>query len=268
MQLAILFWVYKDIDTCLNRAEWLRRENPDTPIYCLYGGMMEDAERFESALSGLTDDFYAFTEAWDPARKWVHGDQMLSHWYRDRGASLDWDTIFVAQWDMVLLTSVRTICGALKKGELLLPGLRPIAEVEHFWNWIKPGPDRQAFDQFRNDVEARHNFPEDPLCCEFIAAAFPREFLARYADEPYEAGFLEYKIPILAQSWGFGFCTDHQMNPKWMREPGVSRWERFGATLHSEKFPVRSIVLALNRALPWGARAFHPYTQPIPLPGG
>lgn len=267
MKLAILFWIYKEIDVCVNRAQWLRRENPDTPIYCLYGGPIEDAAHFEQRLIGLVDDYYAFAEDWDLIRKWLNGDQMLSHWYRERGAALDWDTIFIAQWDMVLLTSARKICGGLKEGEIILPGLRPISEVAHFWNWTKPGSkDLEDFERFRTDLEARDAWPDEPLCCNFLTAALPRAFLARYAEEAPENGFLEYKIPILAQSWGFTFCLDHPIQPKWLNERKFPLHERFWVTLHAEKFPIRPVVLAANRAWPWGHRVFHPVFDEIPLP--
>jgi hypothetical protein len=259
MKLAILFWIYKDIEVCVNRAEWLRRDNPGTQIYCLFGGELEDAEGFRRALSGLIDDFYIFSETWPPDRKWVHGDQMLAHWYLERGHSLEWDTIFLAQWDLALLTSVQTVCGSLKADELLLPGLRPISEIESFYNWIKPGHDRKRYEDFRRDLEESYRFPDEPLCCMFLAAALPRSFLQRYSSEVTDNGFLEYKIPIYAQIWGHGFCHDHSIKATWTHERKRGRWHRFWATVHSEKAPVRSVVVALNRLLPWGQRVFHPY---------
>ena len=41
MQLAILFWCYKDVRICRDRLQHLRRDNPHSPIYLLFGGELE-----------------------------------------------------------------------------------------------------------------------------------------------------------------------------------------------------------------------------------
>ncbi len=42
VQLGILFWFYRDVGLCRNRLRLLRRRNPGTPIYGLYGGPRSD----------------------------------------------------------------------------------------------------------------------------------------------------------------------------------------------------------------------------------
>ena len=93
MKLAILFWFYKEPEVCKNRLEILRQNNPKTPIYGVYGGNPQEAEQFESVLSPYLDDFHAFIEDKDSLWKWLQGDLLLTHWYRERGKDLDWDTI-------------------------------------------------------------------------------------------------------------------------------------------------------------------------------
>jgi hypothetical protein len=85
---------------------------------------------------------------------------------------------------------------------MLISGVRPVREVEPWWQWMRPEP-RREYDAFLAHVASRHGPVQDPLCCQFIGLVAPRTFMASYADidEP-ELGFLEYKIPVYAQVFG------------------------------------------------------------------
>ena len=264
--LAILLWVYKDLPLCVNRAKSLRRLNPQNPIYVLYGGEPDQANLFEAALASCADDFFAFPGDVPPSWKWLHGDQLIACWFDRRGRHLDWDTIFVAQWDLLMLAPLAKLCARLEAGQLLLPGLRPIEEVEDWWWWVRPGSAEHAdYRDFMALIEATWAMPPRPLCCNFIAAALPRAFLERYAVIAMPTvGFLEYKIPVYAQLWGFDFCVDHPFNPSWYHEESRSRVSRYLTTLHAEKTPIPTPTVLLNAISPWGRRVFHPYTKPYP----
>ena len=62
MKLAVLFWCYKKPELCEDRVRHLRRDNPDAPIYVLFGGDPADAPEFERRLGPMVDDFYVFDE--------------------------------------------------------------------------------------------------------------------------------------------------------------------------------------------------------------
>jgi hypothetical protein len=266
LQLANLLWVYKEPELCVERARRLRRLNPTLKLYVLYGGDLAEADRFRQALDPYYDDFYAFSEDWPSERKWLHGDQMIAAWHRDRGMVLPWDTIFVAQWDILMLEPLDTLCAGLQPDELILPGLRSIRDVESWWWWTRS--DSVEAREYRAFAEALGAaFPEDPLCCNFLAAALPRAFLDRYAAlENPDLGFLEYKIPVYAQAWGLGFCRDHPFNPVWRHEMRRDPVSRYFDTLHAEKAPIPTPVVQLNALLPRGRRVFHPYVKPFSGP--
>jgi hypothetical protein len=86
MKLAILFWFYKEFDTCAERLDILRRLNPDTPIYGLYGGAPEAADAVRARLGDWLDDFYAFPRPRTPHWKWLNGDRLIASWMQARGA--------------------------------------------------------------------------------------------------------------------------------------------------------------------------------------
>src|SRR5688572_15369697 len=56
-RVGVLFWFYRDLPVCRNRAEMLRRDNPELAIFGLYGGDVRDAARFRDALEPFLDDF-------------------------------------------------------------------------------------------------------------------------------------------------------------------------------------------------------------------
>jgi hypothetical protein len=267
MKLAMLFWFYKDPDLCANRLAIMRRHNPDASIFGLYGGDPLQSGDFQSKLGPLLDDFYVFPEPRSVQWKWYHGDQMISAWYRSRGVDLDWDTIFIAQWDMLVFGRLDRLFRNLRAGQLLISGLRPISEVEAWWSHLRPGSeDHRRYLDFLSHVRQRHGFSQDPQCGEAIVLCLPRNFLERYAAIPEpELGFLEYKIPIYAQIFGTPFCTDHPYAPWWGDDPSTTRAGILARSLNAEsaEVPLRTIVAHL--AIPRGRRIFHPVFQTYPL---
>lgn len=259
MQLGILFWFYRDVALCQNRLRLLRRRNPGIPIYGLYGGPLSQRSRFATALGPLLDDFWVFPDELDEQWKWRHGDIMLSRWFSQRGEGLQWDSVFLAQWDLVVVSPLARLLPPLRPGDMLISGLRPIHEVEAWWQWMR-GEARVEYDAFLAQIASRYGPVEDPLCCQFIGLVAPRTFMARYAaiDEP-ELGFLEYKIPIYAQVFGIALVPDTCFRPWWPEEPATSGASRADTLVHAWRTPVRLPVMMAESLRPHGRRLFHPY---------
>ena len=266
MKLACLFWFYKSPGLCENRLRVLRRYNPQLSIFELYGGNLAEADHFERRLAPYLDDFYAFPEARASHWKWYHGDQLIARWHAERGHALDWDTIFVAQWDMLVFDRLQDQFSMLRKDELLLSGLRPIGEVESWWYYTRPGSEERAeYERFMAFVRREYAFEQAPLCSEFIVACLPRSFLARYVEIPQpELGFLEYKIPVYAQIFDTPICRRHPHQPWWGDAPNAQAAPLLGRTLNSEAQPVPLRVIDAHRLWPWGSRIFHPVFDPYP----
>ncbi|WP_407278608.1 hypothetical protein U5817_20395 [Aromatoleum evansii] len=267
MKLAVLFWFYKEPELCENRLVVLRRRNPHAKVYGLYGGDPAKAPLFRERLGQYLDDFYVFDQPRDAHWKWYHGDQMIVHWYRKRGVDLAWDSLFIAQWDMLVFGRLEGLFAGVQEGEMLFSGLRPVREVDPWWWYIREGsPERAEYFRFVDFVRQTHGFSAEPLCGEFIVVCLPRSFLERYAGiHNPDLGFLEYKIPIYAQIFGVPFCTAHPYNPWWGDDPSTRDAPLLARALNSETrdVPLRSILTHL--ALPWGSRIFHPVFREYPL---
>jgi hypothetical protein len=259
VQLGILFWFYKDAEVSQNRIRMLRRRNPELPIYGLYGGQPEDAARFSRALGGLLDDFWSFPRAKDSRWKWRNGDLVLSSWFTERGRQLEWDSVFLAQWDTLVCAPIRRILPPLAPGEMLVSGLRPVSEVEGWWQWML-GDAKKEYDAFRLHLAARYGAVDDPKCCQFIVMVLPRRFFEGYSsiEEP-ELGFLEYKVPMYAQAFGVPLVEDTCFRPWWPEEPATAGAKRTASLMHAWRTPVRLPVVLFERFRPGGRRVFHPY---------
>lgn len=266
MKLACLFWFYKSPELCENRLSILRRYNPEISIYGLYGGDLLEASVFKNRLAPFLDDFYAFPEARSSHWKWYHGDQMIAHWYAHRGQALDWDTIFVAQWDMLVFDSLQNQFSMLRQDELLLSGLRPVSEVDPWWYYVRPdSEERLEYEQFITFVREVHDYKDEPLCSEFIVACLPRSFLSRYVDIPRpDLGFLEYKIPVYAQIFGTPLCRHHPHQPWWGDHPDAQSEPLLARALNSETQNVPLRVIEAHRLWPWGRKIFHPVFDDYP----
>ena len=267
MKLAILFWFYKDASLCLNRLQVLRKYNPDTPIFGLYGGDINQAEEFRGALKPYLDDFYAYSKDKDAQWKWRNGDLMIAQWQRDRGKDLAWDTLVIAQWDMLIIGAVEKLFPSLKQDEVLLSGLRPVKEVENWWWWLRQNSvERQEYFEFMETIKATHPYHDEPLCCEFIVACLSKKFLDKYAQMPdAELGFLEYKLPIYAQIFGIPFCTAHPYKPWWADDPATRSLPLRAKILNADVYQVPLRMVFIHLLSRSGARIFHPYFRTYPL---
>jgi hypothetical protein len=281
MKLAILFWFYKEPDICQNRLEIIRKYNPTTPIYGVYGGDLATVDQYKSQLGQYLDDFYTFTEDKDSLWKWLQGDLMLTHWYRERGKFLSWDTVAIVQWDMLVFGAIEQLFSMLKPDTILLSGLRPISEVKNDWLWVTPKiPAHQhQYVEFLEYVGKTYDYQQDPLGCIFIVACLPRIFLEPYSQiEQPELGFLEYRIPIYAQIFGIPFCENHPFQAWWVdadplfhannlfQRTSNSLNRRFNPNpLNPTRTDISLIPIWRHLNTQTGARIFHPYQHIFPM---
>ena len=263
MKPDVLFWFYKDYDTCRERLVRLRRLNPEVQVFALFGGPPAEAPAARDALGQYFDDFYAFPEEREPRWKWQHGDQLIAAWYEQRGRELAWDSIFVMQWDMVILEPLEKLFRGLQQDEILLSGFRPLKEVADWWPRAKPeNSDIREFEQLMREDRG---YSGELYACLFIVACLPRVFLEKYVAIGHpETGFLEYKIPTLAVAFDIPVCQDHDFHPWWRANPATRRYPAERRTLNAvgEEVPLPIIVNEL--AKPQGKRLFHPVFRPLP----
>ena len=265
MRLALLFWFYKELPLCLERLAQLRTTNPGVPIYGLYGGSSEHVAELD-ALAALCDDLYIYPAAVDPNWKWLNGDQLLSAWHRDRGVALDWDTVVVVQWDLLMLAPASTLFAPLRPDEAVFSGFRPLEEVRPWWGWAGARDPSKAeqLAAFKRRLAERWSYAGPLWCCLFIVVALPRTYLARYAAEAPAEGFLEYKMPSLARVWNVPVRTDLGFHPWWAADPATREALASARVLNAVGDLVTPETVRAELARPDGARVFHPFVESWP----
>lgn len=258
MQPDVLFWFYKEFDICRDRLRQFRAYNREVRVFALYGGAPELSARAERSVAPFVDDFYAYPGSEDSNWKWRHGDQLINSWYAERGRYLQWKTVFLLQWDMLVLTSLEQLFSNLKQGEILLSGYRPIEEIEAWWPWVN-GQRRAEFQQFSELVRDRFSYRGGLYACLFIVACLPREFLDAYLKiGAPKTGFLEYKFPSLARVFEITVANADEFEPWWAADPSARHYSGVRTALNAVGAQVpRSVVKSeLERAE--GRRIFHP----------
>lgn len=264
MKLAVLFWFYKDVEVCINRLQILRKYNPDIKIYGLYGGDLAKAESFEYNLSPFLDDFYGFTGNQDPQWKWMNGDLMINHWFRERGEHLEWDTVTIIQADMVAVGSIPKIFKHLKQGEILLSSTRLVKDVESWWYWINER--RELYDGFYRYMVEELGYNQEPVCCQFVIVCLPRVFLVQYSKiEKPELGFIEYRVPMYAQLFNVPLNMTRHFDCWWADDPGMAQVPLLRRVLIADKIQIPLSVILWNLARMGGSRIFHPFDQFFPI---
>lgn len=258
---AILFWYYKQPEVCLDRAKLLRRLNPRIPIFGLFGGEPAEFPAYQQRLAGCLDDNWA-CQSRDVEWKWRHGDRMICEWFVQHGHAHAWDTLIIMQWDMLALGSIHDLFGQLRRDELYLPGLRPLAEIEANWWWTRAGTEVHAdYLDFKAWIAGPVGYRGELQACQFVSAALPREFLHRYAGiERPELGFLEYKIPTYAAAFGFAMRDLPHLKTTWKGETPAGR----RITLTTAKTDIPAATIAAELLTVGGARLFHPVTRRFP----
>jgi hypothetical protein len=251
MNLSILFWFYKDVDVCKNRLQLLKKYNPDSKVYGLFGGDQKDVEIFKNELGTLLDDFYV-SPFEDPDWKWINGDLMILDWYLNRGNTLDWDSVVLAQWDMLVFDSLKNQFPGLQKDQIFFSGLRTLDEnTESRWDWTSTPEDRPNYLRFVTYIENTYGYTDRCLATLFIMQVFPRLFFEKYAEvKDREIGMLEYKIPTYAKIFNIPFYE---------KDLGVNWFETEPKPMNAipEEIERTYILDELSKESGW--RLFHPY---------
>ncbi|MBX3166938.1 MAG: hypothetical protein KF760_05985 [Candidatus Eremiobacteraeota bacterium] len=254
-QPALLFTFYRNPDTCAQRILCLRHLNPGLPIHGLFTGSAGEEEDF-SPVRELLDSFYEHPVR-APEWLWSNYDLVISRWFQEQGRHFAFDYLWVHSWDLLLLDPLDRFVPQLEPDEVLLPGLRPLQQMDErvldplkpsgevVWTWLREPEFLQFVDYWREHYGG-------PLWCEVSPfGVLGREVCRRYAEACWTVpGHNEYRFPSLAAALG-ARLRQGGFSPQFWRnyEPNRKPW-----TLKD--------VLRLA-AEPPGQRLCHPFYYPI-----
>ncbi len=252
MKLAILFWFYKEPEICENRLQLLKKHNPNLKIFGLYGGKYQEEVFYREKLGKYLDDFFT-TKSKDEKRKWIHGDLSILEWFNKRGMSLEWDSIVVIQWDMLVLDSLLKLFQGLGKDQIYFSGLRRLnEEIESRWSWTSPEYNhRKNYLNFKKYIKDQYNYGEQLMCCLYILEVLPKIFLEKFLTvQNREIGMLEYKDPTYAKIFGLKFFK---------KDFGVLWFQNVPKPLNAHPKEIETKYIQEELAKQNGWRIFHPY---------
>jgi len=250
---CILFWFYKEIEICKNRLDILKRYNPNTRIFGLFGGDIDEFKLYKKEIGYYFDDLYCFVKTTDQNWKWIHGDLVLLDWYDNRGKNLDWNQIAVVQWDTLVLDNINSLFINVRSDEILLSGYRILDNnLEQIWNWTRNDrKHRKNYLRFLEYIKTTYKYRGQPYCCLFIFQIFNKIFFEKYLQvKNKELGMLEYKIPIYSNIFNIPV---HECNL------GVKWHDNNNKAMNAIPKEIPEEYICIELAKNSGYRIFHPY---------
>jgi hypothetical protein len=205
--LAILYWFYKEPEITKNHLQLLRKHNPGRKVYGLFGGEPAEADKYKRVLGDDLDDFWTYPGTYgdDSYTKWIHGDLLLLDWYDKHGRDLQWGSIAITQWDMLVFDDILNQLPGLEKDQVYFAGYRVLDKaLENRWTWTSPEKEhRHEYEVFCDYMGKTYDWHKPLKACLFLLEVLTREFFDKYLELPdKKIGMLEYKDPTLAEAWG------------------------------------------------------------------
>lgn len=252
MKNVILFRFYKEPDICVNRLEILRKYNPKTKIFGLYGWPQKDEKIYKKALWQFLEDFY-ISPYTDSEWKRKNGDLVIADRYKKRGNTLDWDSIYVVQRDMVIFTSLKKLFSDYKKDQFYIPGTRVLDKnIESKRHRTSKITQKPIYEKFKQLIKQKYWYTKKLLCSLPTFSIFPRIFLEKYNKlEDNVTWFLEYKMPTYAKIFKLEL---------YKKDTGMQRFQKEGKCPQNA-IPREISQKYINKELKkekW-RRMFHPY---------
>lgn len=113
----ILFRFHKDVDICENRINNLNIKNPDIDIY----GIGEYVENYERLYKSGMEHIHTIEDK-SSRWKWLNGDLVIKRWFNDYGHTINFDRLYLVEWDMLLTDKINNIYPELSDDTVGLTG--------------------------------------------------------------------------------------------------------------------------------------------------
>jgi hypothetical protein len=182
---------------------------------------------------------------------WRHGDLVVADWYRRRGATLEFDTLHLVEWDLLLIAPLTSLYSSVPEGAVGLTALTPTTDLEKEWTWLRREENHREWEALLAYAHDEWGYDGTTYGCVGPGAVFPRAFLEAYAAvDPPSLCNDELRLPLFAQILGFPLA-DTRLRGPW-------RGEREHELFHFRAPEIDLETIHRELAKPDGARAFHP----------
>lgn len=201
MDNLVLFRFHNHVDICIERLQLLHKHNPNVPIY----GIGEPIENIDLLYeNGLVHNYVIETEAdrW----KWKNGDLVLRKWYNNVGKEIEFNRVYVIEWDMLLTDSLENIYSGVSDSAVVIPRAEPLDETQRSWLTGRYNQIDYLEQVAQNQLGASR---KDDVCVGlFPGVSLPRSFLDLYSSlHVPEVGTDEMRLSVFAHHSDFKITT-------------------------------------------------------------
>jgi len=251
MRRIILFRFHKSPLVCKNKLEILKKLNPNISIYGLYGGEENKLPIFTEKLKGLVENIYCIKNK-SKYYKWKNGDLAIREWFIEVGRKVDFDTVHIVEWDMLILAPISQVYKHVRKGEVGITGLIPLKKVAHEWDWVSEKKSRELWMNLLRYVKKKYKYNKEPFASIAGGLCLPRIFLEKYSKiKVPEECHDEIRVPLFSQIFGL-----RMRNTKIYRGWTDPKSEEI-FTCKKKNISINVIKKELKNKN--GKRVFHPY---------
>ncbi len=247
----ILYRYHDNLDFCKDRLSFIKKNNPTTPIYGLFGGKEEEYPVFNKELSVFFNGNYCIkgkSGIW----KWKHSDLAFRLWFQDYGKDIKFTSIVVLEWDLLQFDSIANIYSHVSENQIGLTGLTLLKNIENEWYWTRNEQQKKEWHDLLHIAKTKFKYNKEPFGALCPGVCLPRNFLEKYSKiEIPELCHDELRIPLFGQILGFELI-DNGFYKKWFSK---KEWKYFNCNDYD--IITKQIKKELRKKN--GRRVFHPY---------
>jgi hypothetical protein len=261
----ILVRFHKEPQIIENRLDILKYFNPDLDIYGLFGG----DDRFFDWETGNIIEKTAHVYKLDMPYKgwaWVNGDLAMMQWFDNFGKSVQFDRLYLIEWDALILGSLNDIYRRVPIDAIGLTRINYLDVIKDTWHWTLRSPYKEQWQEFMKRGVAKHDYRGRQKVSLFGLPVFPRAFFEEYSNLELETITIdgiekplvhdEIRLPFYAEVLGYDM-VDTGFSPKKKKD------EKKYFNADNNIIKKRSILKELS--IKDGRRVFHPYRNILEL---
>jgi hypothetical protein len=257
MKNIAVFRYHTDVKICSNHLDIFKHFNPQVPIYGIYGGEAADFDFYSSELSQYLTHNYQLASL-KAEEKWRDFDSVLFDWYFNYGKDIDFDNVYLIEWDFILLDSLENAYGHIPADKAALTGLVTVKTIEDLWFWTKHPPLRAEWLQLLNFVRTNCNYKQEPYAINCPGLRLPKSFFEKLGDFRLPIlGNDELRIPMYCQITG-----TEMLDTNFFRDWFSNKEKRF---FNCNALIVKPSTISAEYRKKEGRRAFHPVKDIIDL---
>lgn len=239
---------------CSDRVDLLRHYNPDIPICAIFGGKPETAQAVRNGIEDRIEHWFETQK--QPDWNWRNGDLAVRLWYIEYGHEVEFDRMYLIEWDLVLLDSLSRLYSHVPSEAVAVTARFLLKDVAHDFGWTTDEPYKSQWEGLLNWVTDKYGYDGEPFVSLGPGTCYPRQFLERYCSENVpELSADELRVPLFAQCFGIP-VYDTNFLRSWTAPEELQYFN-----CQNNEVSITTILNSV--AQPDGRRAFHPYMHPI-----